>query len=92
MRKAVPLSRNLGNLTSWNTLGPSGPVPYLTLPYLTLPYPLYKSLGGNQGPSERVGKNLALTGVGRPCHPARNEQLYPLRYPGPKALVCKQIM
>jgi len=40
----VPLSRNLGTLTFWNTLGPSGPVtglltlPYLTLPYLTLPY------------------------------------------------------
>ena len=34
----VPLSRNLGTLTSWNPLGPSGPVMELLYFYLYLPH------------------------------------------------------
>jgi len=40
----VPLSRNLGDLTSWNPLGPSGPVSGLLYLYY-----------GNSGPGSSVG-------------------------------------
>jgi len=39
----MPLSRNLGNLTSWNPLGPSRPV--MGLLYLFLPKSLYSLWG-----------------------------------------------
>ena len=38
----VPLSRDLGNLTSWNTLDPSVPVTGLLYHYFSL---LYKTIG-----------------------------------------------
>jgi len=47
-------------------------------------YPLYTRLGGPQGQSGRVRKNLAPTGIRFPDRPARSEWLYRLSYPGPQ--------
>jgi len=55
----VPLSCNLGTLTSWNPLGHSSPVTGLLHLYL---YPLYSTLCGTQGPSGRVRKIRPLPG------------------------------
>ena len=46
-------------------------------------HPLYKRLGGPQG---RVRKNLAPTGIRSPDRPACSQSLYPLSYPGPRAM------
>jgi len=75
----VPLSLNLGTLTSWNRLGPSGPVTgllYLYLLYANRPNPTAKS-----GPGSSVGieTDYGLDGPGsnpdgdeifRPSRPA----------------------
>jgi hypothetical protein len=47
------------------------------LPQGKIRYPSYRRLGGPQGRSGRVRKNLA------PVCPARNETLHRLSYPGP---------
>jgi hypothetical protein len=46
-------------------------------------YPLYSMLGGPQGRSGRVRKNLTPTGIRSPDCPTRKESLYRLYYPGP---------
>ena len=46
-------------------------------------YPLYRRLGGPQGRSGPVWKNLASTGVRSSDRRARSESLYRLSYPGP---------
>ena len=43
--------------------------------------PLYRRLGGTQGRSGQVQKNLAPTGIRSPDRPTRNQSLYRLRYP-----------
>ena len=45
-------------------------------------YPLYRSLGGPQGQSERVQKISPLTGIRSLDRPACGESLYQLRYSG----------
>ena len=50
-------------------------------------YPLYRTLGGAQGRSGRVRKNLTPTGIRSPDHPARSECLYRLSYRGPRLKV-----
>jgi hypothetical protein len=44
-------------------------------------YPLYRRLGGPQGRSGRVLKNLAPTGIRSPDRSARSQSLYRLSYP-----------
>ena len=44
-------------------------------------YPLYRRLGGPQGQSGQVRKNLAATGIRSPDRPAHSQSLYRLRYP-----------
>ena len=46
-------------------------------------YPLYRRLGGPQGRSGHVRKNLAPTGIRSPDRPAGSESLYRLSYRGP---------
>ena len=46
-------------------------------------YPLYRGLGGPQGRSGRLQKNLASTGIRSPDRPVRSESLYRLSYRGP---------
>jgi hypothetical protein len=43
-------------------------------------YPLYRRLGGPQGPSGQVRKISPPTGIRSPDRPARNQSLYRLRY------------
>jgi hypothetical protein len=54
-------------------------------------YALYRSLGGPQGRSERVRKNLTFTGIGSQHHQARSKSLYRLRHPGPYILILSFI-
>jgi hypothetical protein len=54
------------------------------------PGPLYKRLGGSQGRSGRVRKNLALSGIRSPDRPARSQSLYRLSYPAHCLLVSEQ--
>ena len=56
------------------------------LPPGKTPYALFRRLGGPQGRSGGVRKNLAPTGIRSPDRPARSESLYRLRYPGPRPL------
>jgi len=48
-------------------------------------YPLYRRLGGHQGQSGQVRKNLAPTGIRSPARPARSQSLYRLCYPARNA-------
>jgi hypothetical protein len=45
-------------------------------------YPMYRRLGGPPGSVWAGAENLVPTGIRSPDHPARNESLYRLRYPG----------
>ena len=47
-------------------------------------YPLYSRLGGPQGRSGRMRKNLATTGIRSPDRQSRSESLYRLSYSGPR--------
>jgi len=53
-------------------------------------YPLYRRLGGPQGRSGGVRKNLASTGIRSPDSPSRSESLYQLSYPGPPSIYRTQ--
>ena len=44
-------------------------------------YPLYRSLGGPQGPVWTDAENLTATGIRSPDRPARSQSLYRLSYP-----------
>ena len=56
-------------------------------------YPLYRRLGGPQGPVWTDAENLApLTGIRSPDRPARSESLYRLSYRGPSFLAETLIM
>ena len=48
---------------------------------------LYRTLGGSQGRSEEVRKDLAPTAIRSPDLPDRSESLYRLSYPGPWSTV-----
>jgi len=65
----VPLSRNLGNLTSWNPLGPSGPVTGLLY--------LFTLLEGRPGSSVGIATDYGLDGPG--SNPGGDEIFRPSR-------------
>jgi len=54
-------------------------------------YPLYRRLGGQQGRSGRVRKNLAGTGIRTPDRPPRSQSLYRLSYPCRYMVLCIRI-
>jgi hypothetical protein len=47
-------------------------------------YPLYRRLGGPQGPVWTTAENLAPTRIRSPDRPASSESLYRLIYPDPR--------
>ena len=63
--------------------GWSAPHPGRLTPPRKTRYPLYRRLGGPQGPVWTGAENLAPTGIRSPDRPARSESLYRLSYPGP---------
>ena len=54
-------------------------------PWKEIRYPLCRELGGFDGRSGWVQKNLASTGIRSPNRPARSESLYRLSYRGPQS-------
>ena len=50
-------------------------------------YPLYRRLGGPQGRTGRIRKNLIPAGIRSTDRPARSESLYRLSYPG-RTRIC----
>ena len=62
-------------------------------PPVKTPFPLYRRLGGPQGPYGRVWKISPPTGIRSPDRPARRESLYRLSLRGPHYLaeyMCKR--